>query len=92
MWYIHLVASNLNWLFSVCCYTLGIVYQISIYLAHDKPSEHEHDIPYLILLAFVYVVYVWLAYHTDSQRKHSFCVNSLLSYVTSDYWITYVNL
>jgi hypothetical protein len=77
MWYIHVITSNVNWMYTALSHLACTVFFMTAYIVNGPQSENKPTtlplkIQMVVVMGFVSLVYLWLAYHTDSQRKYNF--------------------
>jgi hypothetical protein len=79
MWYIHVITSNVNWMFSVITHLICVIYFMVIYLIRAPVTDiYGLKVEFCVVLGLYSLVYIWLTYHTDSNRKTNFLVTYAL--------------
>ncbi len=81
-WYVHLLMSNLNWIFTTMIHIGCSVYHISSYAMRYPESESQNlQISFLFLMGIFHVVYIMLTYFSDYNQKLNYCNEYVLKKV-----------
>lgn len=63
-WYIHLMHSELNWIFTSVVHIICSAYHITAYCIRVPANESQNlQFSFIFLLAIFHCVYVMLTYH-----------------------------